>query len=242
MIEINLVPDVKQELLKAQRIRNGVISLAIIASIVVLGVTAVLALYVFGIQTGRGYLSDQAITTEDKKLSAVPDISNVLTLQNQLAQLSSMHDGKNITSRLFDVINTITPQDENRVTISNLVLDSDAKTVKIDAQAANGYQALDVFKKTVAATKLRYTKDGQTQEVALGTDLIDGDRSYGQDVNGQRVLRFTLSFTYPDELFAYTSGHAQIIAPTKTNVTDSLGGVPTTLFERRASDEPTEGQ
>jgi hypothetical protein len=43
MIEINLVPDVKQELLNAQRVRNGVISIAIVTGIGSLAAVAILA-------------------------------------------------------------------------------------------------------------------------------------------------------------------------------------------------------
>ena len=61
MIEINLVPDVKQELLRAQRARTGVISLAITVSVIAVGTVVLLAMWVFGVQTVRSLASDQAI-------------------------------------------------------------------------------------------------------------------------------------------------------------------------------------
>src|SRR5664279_5010814 len=138
MIEINLVPDVKQELLKAQRVRSSVISLAILVGLAAVGVVVILAIWVFVVQFGRGVLSDTSITNESKKLSSVEDIKNTLTIQNQLAQLTAMHDGKHIDSRVFDTLTTINPEAPNDISLSKATLDSTTNTVKIEAQATNG--------------------------------------------------------------------------------------------------------
>lgn len=71
MIEINLIPDVKRELLRAQRARTTVISAAIVISIVAGAVVAALALYVYGVQTVRGVLLDNQIKDGAAKLSKV---------------------------------------------------------------------------------------------------------------------------------------------------------------------------
>jgi hypothetical protein len=234
MIEINLVPDVKQELLNAQRVRTTVISISILVGMAAVAIVIVLAVWVFAVQAARGALSDDAITKESQKLSQVADISNTLTIQNQLSKLSEMHNNKSIDSRVFDVLTTINPPAPNNVMISNLSLDSSTKTIKIEAQAANGYPALEVFKKTINATKFEFTENGQKQSVPLASDMSDTDRSYGEDASGATVLRFTLSFAYPDALFARTAEGATIIAPTRTNVTDSFLGVPNSLFTPKA--------
>lgn len=236
MIEINLVPDVKQELIKAQRVRAGVISMSILIGIGAVGVVVVLALWVFGVQTARSAISDGIIKSESQKLSSVPDISKTLTIQNQLAKLATMHDQKHIDSRIFDILTTINPPEPNTIAITSLVMDSEANTIKIEAQAKAGYSALEVFKKTIAATKFQFTQDNQEQSVPLASEMSDSDRSYGEDATGTTVLRFTLTFTYPQELFSRTAQNARIVAPTKTNVTDSFLGVPTSLFEQKASD------
>ncbi|HET8884639.1 MAG TPA: hypothetical protein VFM68_04170 [Candidatus Saccharimonadales bacterium] len=236
MIEINLVPDVKQELIKAQRVRTSVISLSILVGIAAIGIVVVLAVWVFGVQTARGILSDNAIAAESKKLSSVEDISNTLTIQNQLSILPEMHDNKSIDSRIFDVLTTINPPAPNTIAITNLSLDSLTKTITIEAQAANGYPALEVFKKTINATTFQFTRDGEKHTMPLASDMTDSDRSYGDDASGASVLRFTLTFVYPAELFARTVQDAAIVAPNRTNVTDSFLGVPTSLFAPKATD------
>lgn len=236
MIEINLVPDVKQELIRAQRVRASVISISIVIGIGAVGVVVLLGLWVFAIQTARGLISDNTIKNESQKLANVPDISNTLTIQNQLSKLPAQHDEKHIDSRLFDILTTINPADPNNIAITSLGLDSTTNMITIEAQAENGYPALEVFKKTINATTFQYSKDGQTQSVALASDMSDSDRSYGEDATGKKVLRFTLTFVYPTELFARTSQDAKIVAPDKTNVTDSFLGVPKSLFTQKAGD------
>jgi hypothetical protein len=236
MIEINLVPDVKQELINAQRVRTSVISLSILVGMAAIAVVIVLAVWVFGIQAARGALSDDTIKKESQKLSQVADISNMLTIQNQLNKLPEMHDSKSIDSRIFDVLATINPPAPNNVMINNLSLDSSSKTIKIEAHATNRYNALEVFKKTINATTFEYVKDGKKQSVPLASQMSHSDVSYGDDASGGVVLRFAISFVYPDELFARTAENATIVAPTRTNVTDSFLGVPNSLFTPKAND------
>lgn len=237
MIEINLVPDVKQELIKAQRVRASVISVAILTGIVALGVVVVLAIWVFGVQTARSVITDNTITSESQKLSSVQDISNTLTIQNQLSKLVSLHDQKSIDSRIFDILTTINPPDPNNIAITKLTLSAIDKTIAIEGQAKNGYPALDVFKKTINATDFEFTQNGgKKQSVALASNMSDSNRSYGQDASGAQVLRFTLTFNYSDELFTRTAQNAVIVAPSKTNATDSFLGVPQSLFTQKASD------
>ncbi|MDB5168442.1 MAG: hypothetical protein JWO55_700 [Candidatus Saccharibacteria bacterium] len=236
MIEINLVPDVKQELINAQRVRTNVVSLSIIVGIGAIGVVVMLAIWVFGVQTTRGYVHDKTIKVESENLLKVPDLSNTLTIQNQLNELLAMHNDKHVSSRIFDVLAAIQPPAPNKIAISNVTLDSATKKITFEAQAESAYTGLEVFKKTINATKFEFTKGEQRQSVPLASGMSHGDLSYGEDVTGVQVLRFTISFTYPDELFARTANNPTIVAPTRTNVTDSFLGVPNSLFSPKAAD------
>jgi Tfp pilus assembly protein PilN len=248
MIEINLVPDIKQELLRAQRVRTTVISFSIIISLAVAAVVVLLVLWVFAVQAGRGLYYDTNISDKSKALSNVPDISNTLTIQNQLSKLSALHNGKNIDSRIFDILTTINPSAPNDIGITKASLDTSLKTITIEAQAVNQYTALEMFQKTISATNFTYSQTSAgagcnrqtdtlyTCSAPLASQLSNTSRSYGQDANGTMVLRFTLSFTYPDALFSRTVQDAKIVAPNRTNATDSFVGVPSSLFTPKASD------
>ncbi len=247
MIEINLVPDVKQELIKAQRVRSFVIFIAGVAGLGAVGVTVLLATYVFGAQFVRNNFADAAIASESKKLSQVEGLDNALTIQNQMTKISELHKNKKIDSRLFNVLTAIIPPAPNSVNISRTVVNSKDNRITIEAQADNGFPALEVFLKTIAATQFEYAvAGGKSKTVPLASKILDSNRSYGQDAAGRRVLRFTVNFTYPKQLFARDSStdkfEAKIIGPTsKTNVTDSYVGVPDSLFTIKAADAPQQG-
>jgi len=236
MIEINLVPDVKQELMKAQRLRTTVMSMAIVAGLAAAGIVVVLALYVFGAQTLRSSLADDAIKKEQQKLSKVEGLAGALTIQSQLAKLAELSADRQVNSRIFDVLSAIVPSEPHTVAISKTVVDTENKTITIDAQADGGFASLEVLKKTIDATRFEYELNGSSEKVRLATGISDSNRSYGEDASGKKVLRFTISFTYPDELFSRSTAKAKITGPERTNVTDSFVGVPESLFTSRATD------
>lgn len=237
MIEINLVPDVKQELLRAERVRSIVVSVTILIGIISVGIVLALGLWVFGVQVARGAIHDNNIETESRKLLAVEDLENSLTIQNQLRVLPSLHENKYIDSRLFDMLTTIIPASPNEVTISKTTVSTEDRTISIEAQAAGGYSALEAFKKTIEATEFRFaTEDGEEVRPLAPLGIRDGERSYGENSEGRRVLRFSLTFEYPEELFMpYLTG-ASIVGPDGANVTDSSLGIPRSLFAPQAND------
>ncbi|HCR56010.1 TPA: hypothetical protein DIV49_03480 [Candidatus Saccharibacteria bacterium] len=237
MIEVNLIPDVKLELLKARKVRTNVISLSILITIVTAGAVALLAFYVFVVQTVAGALADTAIKNESAKLKSVDDLAQTLTIQNQMDNITQMHDKKNLTSRIFDILKTIVPEGKNTVAISSVKLDTEEGTITLEAEASNGYEALEVFKKTIAETTFSYSEGGDIQNpINIATEISDGQRRYAEDSDGNRVLRFTLSFAYAEELFLPTSERGQINAPDKQNATDSATGVPKSLFTNPSED------
>jgi len=238
MIEINLIPDVKLELLKAQRNRNLVVSGSILTAIASGGVVALLAFYVFGGQGIASFNLDRTITSENQKLTAVNDLSEMLTLQNQLSQLSEKHDSKLIGSRIFDLISTTSPTGKNEVAVSRIGLSVESKTITLDVEAKNGYEALEVYKKTLQGTTFEYSVDGEKQEpVLVATSITDSDRTFGQDATGSPVLRFSVVFEYAPEFFSPSSEKGKIVSPDKQNATDSSKGVPPSIFTDAVKDE-----
>jgi len=238
MIEVNLVPDVKQELIRAKRVRALVITGAGFVAIVAIGIVVLLAVWLFGVQAVQSHLADSAISSKSKQLADVPDLGDMLTIQHQLTQVTALHDGKNIDSRFFDLLRAINPPAPNQVTFSMARVDSDAQTVQLEGQAANGYVAADVLKKTILGTSLTYTDDtGATQTVPITDDVSTSGLSYGDDSTGKKVLRFTIMFTYNEAIFARSSLNASIVSPNRQNATDSYHGVPQSLFGDRAADQ-----
>lgn len=242
MIQINLIPDVKREYLKTRELRNTVISIATLVGGGMIALVVVLAL-VFGGQLVTQSLQDGSIQREGEELTAIEDLNRVVTIQQQLERIDGQHSEKIISSRLFDVMAAINPPAPNDVRISSLKLDPQEKTITIEGSAANGYIALEVFKKTITNTVVQTQVEGDDVEVPLAEDIVDGETSFGEDSSGQRVLRFEFLFTYPDELLGVSEGQVSVITPSgRMNVTDSRRGVPQSLFGERARDIPSESE
>lgn len=238
MIEINLVPDVKQELIQAKRVRTVVISSAILVALVAAGVVVLLAAYLFLGQTVRSGLADNAIKDKSKQLAAVSDLNNTLTIQNQLSKLTDLHDQKNITSRFFDLLTAVNPPAPNQVTFSMVKLDSDTKTIRLEGQAVNGYTAADVLKKTILGTSFSYRGDSnEVKNVPLTDNVSTSELSYGEDAAGKKVLHFTMTFIYTDALFARSSQGALVVPPGRQNATDSFQHLPESLFSDSILDQ-----
>jgi len=237
MIEINLIPDVKLELIRSQRARAKVVTFSILTGIISIAVVMLLAFYVYGVQNIRSALYDKTIDEEFSELSSVEDLDKSLTIQNQLSKISELHDNKNLYSRFFNVLVAIMPPAPNDVKISSLEVDSDSKTISIDGQASNGYAALEVFKKTIAGAEIKYEdSEGDQQETILASDISTKDVSYGEDSDGRKVLRFTISFVYDESLFSPKSKNTSVFIGTNGNVTDSYVGIPKNIFTDPAKD------
>jgi len=240
MIEINLVPDVKQELLRAERVRAVVISGAILAGIISLGIVALLAFYIYAVQAVRGGLADDSITKGSEQLAGVEDLSKVLTIQNQLSKISELNDAKKINSRIFDVLFAVTPPAPNEVQISNLTINADQSQISLEGQT-RAFDALEIFKKTIDGAVITFRENDEDRQVKLATNISATDISYGEDTNGVKVLRFNLRFTYAEELFSPATPTSVIKLINEGNVTDSYLGIPKSVFAPRAADTPQSG-
>lgn len=235
MIEINLIPDVKQELLKAERARALVISGSIITCIVAGGVVALLAIYIYGVQFGRNIIVDNSIKSGSEKLAKVEDLSKMITLQNQIKSIETLGDTKSINSRLFDVLSAVIPPSPNEVRISTLSVNTEESTIKLEGQT-NAYDSMEVFKKTIDSSVIIYNEDGTEKQVKLASDISTTDISYGENPDGLKVLRFSLTFKYPEELFSAKIPLLTIKLSIDGNVTDSYLGIPKSIFTERAKD------
>ena len=231
MIEVNLIPDVKLELLKARRQHKMVISASILVAIVSIGIVVIMSIYTFGAQTLADSIAQSRIDDKSEELKGVKDLSQTLTLQSQLGKLTEVQADKNISSRLFDILSVVVPSGDNAVKITRLNLKSEENTIELEAEAANGYEAMEVFKKTLAETTFHYNEDGKAAEPEnIALSISEGERIYGEDSEGNKVLRFTLSFTYSEKLFDSTITDGKVVAPNQQRATDSTQGIPESIF------------
>ncbi len=232
MIEINLLPNVKRELLKTRAMRNRVISISFLVGGASIAAVVVLAL-ILGSQIAAEAVQNGVIKDRNDKLMAVEDLNKVVTIQNQLTKINEQHSGKKINSRIFDVVTAVNPVAPNNVSFSDIKVNPESKTITLEGSAVNGYSALETLKKTILNTKVQTTDGDKSSEVSLTKEIKDGDTSFGENSEGKKVLQFSFSFEYAEELLApANNGTVSVLTPTgKVDVTDSRQGIPDSLFK-----------
>lgn len=238
MIEINLVPDVKQEYIKARRVRTLVISSAILVGLASVGIVVLLAVYLFFGQALRSNAADEDIKRKSNDLTQISDLDKTLTVQQQLSNISKLHNDTNVSSRFFDMLAAVNPQAPNNVTFSLARVESETGIVRLEGQAVNGYSAADVLKKTILGTSLSFKDDnGENVTVPLTKTVSMSELSFGEDASGKKVLRFTLTFEYDPAFLSRKSENMVILRPDRQNVTDSFLYLPESLFGERANNQ-----
>lgn len=232
MIEINLLPNVKRELLKTRVMRNRVISISFLVGGASIAAVVVLAL-ILGSQIAAEAVQNGVIKDRNDKLMAVEDLNKVVTIQHQLTKINEQHSGKKINSRIFDVVTAVNPVAPNNVSFSDIKVNPGSKTITLEGSAVNGYSALETLKKTILNTKVQTTGGDKSSEVSLTKEIKDGDTSFGENSEGKKVLQFSFSFEYAEELLApANNGTVSVLTPTgKVDVTDSRQGIPDSLFK-----------
>jgi len=176
--EINLVPEVKHQMIKAQKLRNLVLFICIVVSAVSLGVVAIL----FSIKSGQ----DIAMSSQDKKLEKMSaklmgfeELGDFVTVQSQLGKLQEIADNKRVLSRVFGALGAMLPTGGDVVQLSELRVDLDASTLRMEAQADArtapliDYRVLESFKKGVALTKYDYGRYVDANGNEIPTWCID---------------------------------------------------------------------
>lgn len=193
VFEVNLVPDVKRELLHKQRMRNFVIAICIFVAI---GCGAVL-LILGSIVGGQGIAlvnQDADMKSKSEKILQFQNVNQILTLQDQLNKISGINENKKVLSRVFGVLDVILPDGDDRVTMAELTVDLEGSTISFDGQADSAsnidYRALEAFKKTVELSYYDYghymDKKGEIIPTMCIDEVTEGGIVYGVYHRGQK--------------------------------------------------------
>lgn len=148
--EINLVPDVKSDMIKAQKTRNLVFFICIVVMI-----ASVSAVGIFGSIKGAQDLTmsgqDSHLANLSKKIIGYEELAEFLTLQNQINGISKIEDSQKVLSRAVLFLNALIPSGADTVEVSELSIDLNQTTLAFDAQANAGkapdidYRVLESF-------------------------------------------------------------------------------------------------
>lgn len=163
--EINLVPDIKNDMIKALKLRNLIFFLSFVVAAASVGVTVVAGLTAGGQQIALDSRKN-AIDELSAKLNSYNDLTDFLTIKDQLGDIDALTNNKTVLSRTFNVLSAILPTNGDTITISELNVDlsEESPTYSFDAQANAGqapyidYNVLDAFKKSMAYVRYDYGK------------------------------------------------------------------------------------
>jgi len=200
MVQFNLLPNVKLEYIKAQRTKHFLALLSFVVGAASIAILLVAIVFVDVMQ--KKTLSDESsdITRYSAQLKSVPNLNQILTVQNQLNTLTSLHDQKPVTSRLFTYISQITPAQAN---LNQLNIDFTGDTLTIGGNAPS-LDVVSTYTDTLKATMYSITGQGSTHAFS---DVVLS--SFGRTQTG---ATFTITCSFDPTIFN-TSDNVQLTVP-----------------------------
>ena len=192
MISLNLLPDVKKDLLKVRRERNLVMMVSIVAVIGSLAVLGLLFLWM-GALTGLKMLDENKINDAKAKIETAKEdeqLDKYLTIQNQLAQIDGLKGGQLVHSRLMDFLVQLNPAEPNNVFLRSVRLTADGEgesadlSVEIEGTTGN-FASLDVYKNTLISAKLIYEDKPEDEVESTNTSESDESSSDAESSNNE---------------------------------------------------------
>lgn len=228
MIELNLLPDVKLEYIRAKKTKRTVMTIAMLVSAASFGVMLLLFVVVNVIQkTHLSNLNDD-IASLSQELQNTPDLTKVLTVQNQLSSITELHDKKPVASRLTNYITQVTPAD---VTLAELDVDF-ANNSMIFRGAADSLKTVNKFIDTLKFTDY---KTGSGTEAKAFSEVVLKD--FGRDDQG---ASYEINLLFDPVIFS-SAESVSFVVP-KTTTTRSVVEKPEPLFQPLSNPESIGGE
>jgi hypothetical protein len=198
-IQLNLIPDVKAQYLKAERTRKT----AIVVSVIIIAASAGLVLLMMSVSAGQKIALNSANKNIDKLAADIKntqDIEKILTVQSQLNTLDKLHSEKPVASRLPDFLAKIVP---SQVQLNKIDVDLEQNTMTISGTTPS-YEANNKFVDTLKFTN--YQLAGSEDKTPAFNSVVL--TSFGKDEKG---ASFTVTLNFDPVLFASSSDGIQLI-------------------------------
>jgi len=198
MIQLNLLPDVKLEYIKAQRSRRLVLSVSVLVALASVALL-VLLLGVSGLQ--KKHLSDlnDDIQTQTSKLQHEPQINKMLTVQNQLQSLTALHANMPAVSRLFEFLNEVTPSTAN---VTDFNVDFTKQTMTITG-TADSLSSVNKYVDTLKFTTFT-TSDNDSAQPAFSNVVLSNFSVNTSSHDSNQAANYTITLAYNPIIFDIT--------------------------------------
>lgn len=235
MIALNLLPDVKKEYLRSQRLKRLFVTLALLIS----GASVLMVLIFGSVLLGQNkHMSDidKDIAKYNDTLKAEEDLGKILTVQNQLNQLSQLHDAKPAVNRLFGYLKLLVPDD---VSLTSIDLDlSDNYTVELKG-FGDDFPAVNKFADTLKNAEFTYNKsenEAAPQSLKPFSAVTLSSISPDEDRGAQNKANFKIELIFDQTIFDNTLVGYSLEVP---NIVSSPSTTerPAPLFDQQPLDE-----
>ncbi len=210
MIQFNLLPNVKVELIAAKRTKRIVVLVATLVVVGSLGLVAILATVVLVWQTTSLKNLDRDIKASANDLRSQADIDKVLTVQNQLSSIDDLHGQKPEVSRVFGYLAQTTP---SKITVATIAVDFATPTIAITGQAPS-LEEVNKYVDTLKFTTVSNSDKGSA--VVSGTKAFSAVvlSSYSIDNLG---ASFSITLNYEPAIFASSETNIKLTVPQITS-------------------------
>jgi hypothetical protein len=220
MIQFNLLPDIKIQYLHARRQKHLVLMVSTFTIVVCVGVMAILISVVFGLQRKNTVDLNKDIKAASTELKDTPNLTKMLTVQNQLKVLPSLHQDKPIVSRLFGYITQSTPA---AASISRLNIDFAGQTMIISG-STDSLETINKFTDTLKFTTYHTKSNARDEKSAFSSVVLT---TFGRDSKG---ASYTITFKFDPVIFS-ESEDITLTVPNKIT-TRSQTEQPAALFKQ----------
>lgn len=209
MITLNLLPDIKKDYLRSQRVKRLFLFGATLVSAAFIAMAILLALFVFGAQRLHLNRVQSDIDQTLADLKAQPDIDKIVTIQKQLEVLPGLHDDKPAGERLFTYLGLVVPQD---ITLSNVEIDLADENVAILTGAGPNPRAINVFVDTLKNATFEY--DGIESPINPFTRVVLENVAVEEE-----ETTYAINIEYDTVLFDTTLDNVKLTVPKITSST-----------------------
>ncbi len=218
MISLNLLPDIKKEYLRSQRIKRFFIMSSILVSAVAIASVLMMSAYVLGVQRLQIANSQRSIDASIKIIAETEDLAKIVTIRNQLEALPQLHESKNVVTRLFSFIEILTP---DSIYLSEVVVDFEDSTFELRG-TGDDFKAINTYVDTLKNASFVYAgnEDAMLAFNSVVLDAISID---------DEISRFKIVFSYEPTIFSNRVEDLRLTVPNIIS-TQSEAERPKTLF------------
>jgi Tfp pilus assembly protein PilN len=235
-LQFNLLPDVKQEYLKTRRTKRTIITASIVASALALFIFLFAITTVYVVNKNQLSRADSDIKKYSSDLQSIKNLDKILTIQNQLTSIQTLHQSKHKMSRIYTYLPQITPA---HVCISQLTVDAVGGNLSFQG-SSDSQKSINTFVDTLKFTKYKVkgestaSKDAFTSVVesqfGINTSATNQTSAGGSSCQGVPApAGYQLTVKFDPVLFA-NSSDVSLVVPQGLVTTRSVLNDPSNIF------------